>query len=275
MSEEPRVADLVRIGEGREAEIFAWGEGTILRLSRDAGAGEWADRQLAALTAAWEAGCPVPTPGPRIDVEGRPGLVMERVDGPDLLTRMNRRPWLLFSIASTLGRMHAAIHEVVAPPTLPPLREWLAVRIERARPDPLPDRLADFALGVLAGLPDADRLCHGDFHPGNLLVAPRGPVAIDWTLASRGDPTGDVARQPLMIRLGEVPPGTGAVIRFGQRFGRGVFLSTYLRAYRRARPIDQATVPKWEIVQAAARFAEGIEGEYPALTRFLESRAGR
>jgi aminoglycoside phosphotransferase (APT) family kinase protein len=198
---------------------------------------------------------------------------MERIDGPDLLTLMNRRPWLLFSVAHTLGRVHAAIHEVVAPPTLPSLREFIHERIERARPDPLPAHLADFALGVLAGLPDGDRLCHGDFHPGNLLTSPRGPVAIDWTLASRGEPTADVARQPLMIRLGELPPGTGLIIRFGERFGRGVFLRAYLRAYRRRRPIDRSAVPRWEIAQAAARFAEGIESEYPALTRLLERHA--
>jgi len=60
---ERRLADLRKIGEGREAEIFAWGEGSILRLMRDPGAVEWCDQQAAAMTAAWEAGGPVPTPG--------------------------------------------------------------------------------------------------------------------------------------------------------------------------------------------------------------------
>ena len=98
-------------------------------------------------------------------------------------------------------------------------------------------------------------------------------MVVDWTLAARGDPTADVARQPLMIRLGELPPGTPVVIRIGNRFGRGTFLRLYLRSYRRRRPIDDSTWTRWQVVQAAARFAEGIEGEYPALLRFLESRA--
>jgi aminoglycoside phosphotransferase (APT) family kinase protein len=264
----PRLADLKRIGEGREAEIFAWGEGSILRLLRQPGSGEGADRQLAAMTAAWEAGFPVPTPGPRIDVEGRSGIVMERVEGPDLLTLMGRRPWTVLWVARTLGTSHASLHDVPGPSTLPTLRESLGERIGLA--EALPRRQRDEALRVLEDLPDGDRLCHGDFHPGNLLRSPRGPVAIDWTLASRGHPTGDFARQPLMLSIGEVPPGTHPLVRFGERYGRGVFLRTYMRTYRRARAVDDANWSGWQVVQAAARFAEGIEGEFPALLRFLE-----
>ena len=67
VSDPPRLADLRLIGQGREAEIFAWGEGSILRLMRDPSADTWADQQAAAMTAAWEAGGPVPTPGARVD----------------------------------------------------------------------------------------------------------------------------------------------------------------------------------------------------------------
>ena len=229
------------------------------------------DHQATAIGAAYAAGAPVPAVYEQVTVDGRPGLVMERVDGPDLLTQMGRRPWRLVPIAHRLGEIHAELHEVVAPRELPDLRVSLQQRIESA--DALPGPLRSLALDVLRGLPDGDRLCHGDFHPGNLLMGARGPMVVDWTLAARGDPTADVARQPLMIRLGELPPGTPVVIRAGNRFGRGTFLRLYLRSYRRRRPIDDSTWTRWQVVQAAARFAEGIEGEFPVLLRFLESRA--
>ena len=41
--------------------------------------------------------------------------------------------------------------------------------------------------------PEGDRLVHLDLHPGNVLLARRGPVVIDWTNASGGDPALDVA----------------------------------------------------------------------------------
>ena len=269
-SEGPRLSDLKRIGEGREAEIFAWGEGSILRLMREPGSGDRADQQLDAMTTAWEAGVPVPAPGRRIDVEGRPGIVMERVAGPDLLTLMGRRPWTVPWVAKTLGTVHASMHEVIGPSSLPTLRESLRERIIAA--PALPEDVRARSLRVLEDLPDGDRLCHGDFHPGNLLRSPRGPVAIDWTLVSRGEPTGDFARQPLMLTLGEVPPGTHPVVRYGERYGRGIFLRLYMRTYKRLRPVDDANWSRWQVVQAAARFAERIESEYPALLRFLEAQ---
>ncbi len=38
------------------------------------------------------------------------------------------------------------------------------------------------------------RLLHGDFHPNNILYTASGPVVIDWSFASSGDPLLDVAR---------------------------------------------------------------------------------
>ena len=273
MTDAPRLGDLRKIGEGREAEIFAWGESSILRLMRDPGSARWCDQQAAALTAAWEAGGPVPTPGPRVDVEGRPGLAMERIDGPDMLTTLGRQPWRIANLARILGATHARLHEVAGPPSLRPLRELLRERIEIA--EALPDRFRLPAVRTLEGLPDGDRLHHGDYHPGNVLLGPRGPVVIDWTNATRGASTADFARTSLTLRLGESPPGVSPVIRYGDRIGRGFFLSGYIRSYRRNARVEESAVEPWMLVHAAARFAEGIEGEYPALTRYLERRAAR
>src|SRR5256886_16561091 len=104
---------------------------------RDPNAAGWADQQAAALSAAWEAGGPVPTPGPRVDVEGRPGLVMERIDGPDMLTTLGRQPWRILGLARIPGPTHARLHEVAGPPSPPPPPEPLRDRIETA--PPLPD----------------------------------------------------------------------------------------------------------------------------------------
>ena len=96
------------------------------------------------------------------------------------------------------------------------------------------------------------------------------PVLIDWTNAMRGDPTADVARTRLMLSLGELPPGTSLLLRAMALVGGRILVSLYLRSYRRQRPLDMALVARWEIAQAAARLAEGIEGETPHLLAFLE-----
>ena len=50
-------------------------------------------------------------------------------------------------------------------------------------------------------MPEGDRLCHGDFHPINVLGEVSRPVVIDWPDACRGDPAADLCRSYLLLRL--------------------------------------------------------------------------
>ena len=86
--------ELQKIAEGREAEMFAWEEGTILRLLRDPEAGRLNERQAAAIESARSLGVPVPAVYGSETVMGRPGLIMEGIEGTDLLTLIGRRPWM-------------------------------------------------------------------------------------------------------------------------------------------------------------------------------------
>ncbi len=248
--------------------MFAWGEGTILRLLRDPEMHRLNQWQAAAMEAARRRGVRVPAVREVTTVMGRPGLVMERIEGADLLTLIGRRPWLVFRAARIAGEVHAQMHEVVAPSALPPLKVVLRQRIEGS--GELAPQLREFALRSLDRLPDGDGLCHGDFHPGNIMMAGEEPVVIDWTSATRGDADADVARRHLMHRMGSLPPGASALLRLQAMVGRRLMLWLHLRSYRRARLLDMGAVSQWEIPVAAARLADGIESEVPALLAFLE-----
>jgi len=266
--------ELRKVAEGREAEMFAWEDGAILRLMREAGSEQRNQWQAAAMEAARSRGVRVPAVLGATTVMDRPGLIMERIDGPDLLTLIGRRPWTVIRVGRICGEVHAHLHEVQAPRVIPSAKESLKRSIAAA--GPLPQQLAEFALEALDGLPEGDRLCHGDFHPGNILLAGEEPVLIDWTNARRGDPMADVARTRLMLRLGEPPPGTSFGLRLMALIGRNLLVTLYLRSYRRARALDMDAVKRWEIPIAAARLAEGIEEEVPRLLALLErARAHR
>lgn len=253
------------VGAGREAEILVWGEGRVLRLLRDPTAVATADREAAALRAAAEGGAPVARVYERVVVDGRPGIVMERIDGGDWLERVERKPWSARSVGRALGRLHARLHAVGAPPELAPTRQRIA---EMLRAPLVPDEARAEAEQRLASLPDGDRLCHGDLHPGNVID---GRV-IDWTAASGGDPGADVARTCLLLAAAATPIEQPAWKRAGEGFVRFALTDAYLRAYRRARPLDRAAVERWLPVLAAARLAEGIEPERSAMLRL--GRAG-
>lgn len=221
------------------------------------------ERSTIAIGAAIECGVPTPAVVETLEVDGRPGQVMERVDGPDQFSVVGARPWTLVAMAHTLGRVHAELHRTVVPDGYPTLHEH--VRDHLARTDLVPAEIAAAAGDALEALPNGTAMCHGDYHPGNVLMTADGPVVIDWTNAVRGDPMADVARTRLMLGLGELPPGSPPLVRVAAAAGRGVFGHLYLRAYRRAGHLDSALVDRWEPVRAADRLGEGIEGERDAL----------
>jgi hypothetical protein len=201
-----------------------------------------------------------------IDCDGRTGLVLELLDGPDMLSLLQRQPWRVLGLAHALAGAHLAVHQAEAPVDLPEVRQVLAARINHAV---MPFRLRDYAMRVLDGLPDGDRLCHGDFHPGNVLLAAGRVAVIDWPGAARGTPEADHARTRLLLRWADPLPGTSPVFRALITAGRSMFAHGYARAYRRGASQPLRRSDSWLIVHAAARLSEGIEVEHPTLIAFL------
>lgn len=264
---------LRKIAEGREAEMFAWEDGRILRLLRDPDAQTRNQWQAAAMESAGRRGVRVPAVYDMVTVDGRPGMVMERIDGTDLLTAIGRQPLKVFTVGRICGEVHARMHAVEAPATLPPLKANMERAIDGAK-NVLGEDLHRFALEALAALPDGDRLCHGDFHPANIMMSADEPVVIDWTGASRGHPDADLTRSELILRIGDPPPGTSPVLRMMALSGRRLLMWLYLRAYRRVRPVDIATLRRWRVPVAAARISDGIEVERPKLIALLRKARG-
>jgi aminoglycoside phosphotransferase (APT) family kinase protein len=262
MGSEIRLADLTRLAAGREAEVFAIDDKRVLRVAFLPSQQADVDREALVLAAAHDAGAPVPAVHDRVTVDGRPGLIVDRLDGEDLLVRLGQRPWLVWGVASTLGRVHARVHRVTAPGELPALREQLRRQLLS---ELVPGDVREHALGLLEELPDGDQLCHCDFHPANLLRRDRGFAVIDWCHAARGDPAADVARTRLLLDTAALPDGTPAAMRALTHIGRRLIVSGYMRSYRNESQLSTATVARWRPVLVAARLAEDIEAERATL----------
>lgn len=54
----------------------------------------------------------------------------------------------------------------------------------------------------LEGMPKHDKVCHGDFRPGNIIITPDNKAYIlDWSHATQGNASADVARTYLLFCL--------------------------------------------------------------------------
>jgi Phosphotransferase enzyme family len=187
------------LGSGRSADVFAIGQGRVLRRYRvpiDVAAEAGLMRHLSA------AGYPVPEV---YDADGR-DLVLEQLDGVDMLADLGRRPWLIPRHARTLADLHDRLHQIAAPAGLP-------------------------EVAGTGGAPGQGRVVlHMDLHPGNVMLASRGPVVIDWVGARAGAAGTDVAMAYLIMTTAEtdlIPIWLRPVIgvlrtTFCRRFAGGV-----------------------------------------------------
>ena len=278
MRNEPQNAStrsLRLIGQGREAEVFEWRDGRVLKLLRAPGPVARLALEVAALEAARSAGVSVPQVYEEVVIDGRTGLMMERLEGTDLLTVIGQKPWLVFRSGRLTGEIHARINAARAPSSLPAVRDVMnrgLARLASSQPT-----LAEWVGRILARLPDGDALCHGDFHPGQLMLSGDRCVALDWSGAKRGDPLFDYARTRVVLSIGEPPPGTQLTLKLLAKIGRRVLISSYVRSYERhaTEPVDEARVRLWEIVNLAVRVHDEVPGERPRLLRRLQKEFAR
>ena len=241
------------IARGFTAEIFAWYEGQVLKLFNKGISRSTVEYEANLTRIVHDTGLPVPAVGEIAEIDGRFGLELERVQGISMLETLTQSPWMLPTFARQLAKLHADMHRCRVP-ELPPLGEKLVRKIKRA--EKLPENVRQAALKALEQLPEDDKLCHGDFHPGNILLTSRGPVIIDWIDASRGRPVMDVARSSLLFGGGKIPSSfPGAWIL---RILQGSLYRIYRRRYFQLNPIYKQELESWIPVVAAGRLDENI-----------------
>jgi Ser/Thr protein kinase RdoA (MazF antagonist) len=233
------------LAEGRTAEVFAYGEGRVLKLDRP----EWNGLSVfeaGVLTALAEAGLPVARSHSTTTVDGRSGVILDRVDGPSLLQvvtaagaeEVDRLAAQFVALQLQCNRTTVA----GLPELVPRLSQELEGSVAEAG-------LRLELLTLLGALDDGDRgVCHFDFHPSNVLVGPEGWVVIDWLTVAAGPSDADLART--LVLWGQRSTGT---------------LGRFLRAVRRdgqaRRGLTDEHLDAWVRIVAAARVAEGFEGE--------------
>jgi Ser/Thr protein kinase RdoA (MazF antagonist) len=243
------------LARGRTADVFAWENGQVLKLFHNWFPLENVQFEQRIARAVHTSGVSAPDViGDIIQVEGRNGLIYERVEGRSMLELLPRQPWKVFTFAKRFAKLHVQMHEHVFKADVATQRNKFEYRLQHI--EALTTSLRAALLERLASLPNDERVCHGDFHPANVLVTPSGDAVIDWIDASRGNPLADVARTTIIflgaVESGQVPnPSMKAFVK--------IFHSAYLKEYFRLRPGGEDEYRRWLPIVAAARLSEGIK----------------
>jgi uncharacterized protein (TIGR02172 family) len=242
------------IALGATAEVYSWNDGQVLKLFNRGVYRSTVEYEANLTRIACASRLPVPAVGEIVEIDGRFGLVYERVEGISMLEALMKKSWRFSVLARQLAELQAAMHKHRVP-EMPSQLDRLRRKIKSA--EALPENVRQSALRALDVLPEDDKLCHGDFHPGNILLTSRGRVIIDWIDSSRGSPLMDVARSTLLIEGGPLPPGTPRLVGLIRRW----FYLSYIRHYFRLNPRDRQQLSTWIQVAAAARLEENITAD--------------
>jgi tRNA A-37 threonylcarbamoyl transferase component Bud32 len=183
--------------------------------------------------------------------DGKWSIVMDYIEGTTLEQLMNDNPDKLDEYLNLFVDLQRTVLSKKVP-MLYKLKDKMQAKISLA---PL-DATTRYDLHTrLDALPKHYNLCHGDFNPSNIIITADGtPYVIDWSHATQGNASADVARSYLLFYLE----------------GKGDVAEKYLDLYCKKSDTAKQYVQKWIPIVAASRLSAAKEGEEEFLKKWIE-----
>ena len=241
------------VAYGSRSTVHELGADAVAKVPLPNTAEAWIRYEAEYSSAVRLAGAPVPEFLGFIEHDGRTASVYRRARGPVMWEAIVEDPASVMAHGRVLAGLHQQLAALVPPVTVPAFADRVRSKVRAAAP------LVGVAVDeVLAALPTGGPLvlCHGDLHPGNVILTSDGPMLVDWFDTGRGDPIADVARSTLLMApdVDAAPlhlPGGGPELR--QRL-----TNAYLEALG---DVDVSRLAQWRAVMAIARVAEGVASD--------------
>jgi serine/threonine protein kinase len=249
---------LQKIGAGRTATIFRCGQKHVLKLYKPTFPRKAIDDEFQIGLTLNHLGLDIPKTYEIVDLNGNKGIVLDYISGSSMLENLASKPWLVFSYSKHMARLHFKMHTtpIVKNQSISFLKESLADKIARVSLLSLEEKNA--ILSHLSALKDGSSICHGDFHPDNIIISSDGLVTVDWITATIGNPMADVARTWLLLTRGTLPENKTALEIFLAKNLRDLFCRGYIREYQKLSNFASAEFEKWKLPVAAARLIENV-----------------
>jgi serine/threonine protein kinase len=240
------------IAAGRTADVYEWGANSVLKLFRESVDLATIKHEHRSSVAVYKAGAPAPEPGELVSMGARYGIEYERIEGVPLSHAIGSDPSKLIYYADLMADTHLRVNSIENVEGLSARHAILAIRL---RDETVLDAEAKrCVLNRLHELGTGTNLCHGDFHPENILLRDNKVTVLDWTVASSGDALSDLAQTVLIL--------SGYVEAVRSRSTEAVlhqFIQRYLLRRQESSHILAGNYRDWIPVLAAARLSDGIE----------------
>jgi Ser/Thr protein kinase RdoA (MazF antagonist) len=115
-----------------------------------------------------------------VNLEGRFGIVLTRLDGPTLAQLSRTGVMTPQQVGAILATLAITVHKTLPPTEVLFLRDWMDHSLQGAG-GRIPEHIGSGILTLIERLPPGDGMCHGDLHPGNVIMTADSPRLVDWT----------------------------------------------------------------------------------------------
>ena len=175
-------------------------------------------------------------------IDGKWAIVSELIKGKTLAQLMEENPEQKEQYIELLVNLQMSVHSKTCP-LLNKLKDKMSRKIAQTELD----ATTRYDLHTrLEGMPKHNKVCHGDFTPSNIILTEDGtPYILDWSHATQGNASADVARTYLLFWLS----GDIAAAEF--------YLDTFCHRSGTAKQYVQ----KWMPIVAASQSVKGNEKE--------------
>ena len=198
-----------------------------------------------------ETGLNIPKLNEVTKVNGRWAIIMDYIPGKTLQQLMDENPDKLDEYLELFVDLQMEVHSKRAP-LLNKLKDKMNRKISQA------DLSATIRYDLhtrLEAMPKHNKVCHGDFNPSNIIISTDGtPYIIDWSHATQGNASADVARTYLLFWLA----------------GKMNIAEKYLDLFCLKSDTAKQYVQKWVPIVAASQMVKGKKEEREFLLHWVD-----
>lgn len=263
--------ELPIIGQGNTAEVLLYDDNTIIKLFRSEFPYDAIERENDCAKIIHEKFKDTPRVIGGVQKDDRFGIMYERIVGKDFLGEVVKHPLLLRRNGRILADIQLKMHEVEIElhRTVKDKLRWDIMSVSE-----FSEKEKKILLSRVDRLKDGNRLCHLDFHPGNVILCQdKGSYSvIDWMTACSGNPAADVARTLLLLTTGE-PMNAHPLIRSLFKTVSAMLKKCYIDSYLKRSSIEMQEIEDYMVPIAAARLSEWLtDNERKVLTKFVRDK---
>jgi tRNA A-37 threonylcarbamoyl transferase component Bud32 len=186
-----------------------------------------------------------------LKIDGKWAIVSEYIKGKTLQQLMDENPEKQDEYLELFINLQMEVHSKEAP-----LLTLLRDKMNRKISATTLDATTRYELHTrLDGMPKHRKVCHGDFNPSNIIISEDGtPYILDWSHATQGNASADVARTYLLFCLN----------------GDTALANKYISLFCKKSDTAKQYIQKWIPIVAASQSVKGKPEEREFLLRWID-----